>query len=257
VSKGRIKFTIIGGHRHLLRLRNHLILKGFELVGQGEPGADFVLVGGALPTLCNFLKPVLLLSDDSVYSDRGFDRKVRPEVPMSEDTPLLIPSTWEPTLSWTLEYMKNEQQFLCRGNTMVIRCFDVYGPDIDCGLIHEYTQALKEGKNLSLYHPGYQVRSHLHQRDFFQYFDRLLKKFLEGTVGIYNLGAEENISIKRLADSMIQLSKAEVTIEKLALPAHYRWWAYPDMTRTNAITKYKAQVSLRTGLWEMTCATKM
>lgn len=256
-TKGRVKFTIAGLHPHLLFLRNHLIMQGFALVDYDDD-PDFVMVGGLMDWEVDYLlrkTPVLLLSDDSMYSDRDFEFNVRDKVAMREDDPIFIPSPLEPKVAGTLQYLMAENHFLTRmKKTMVLRVFDVYGPSMTDGLIHEYIQKVRADEALPVYGPGYQTRTFLHERDFLDVFDKLVERFLSGTTGIYNVGSPEETSIKRLADSVWQISHGaedEVRIEKLRAPRAHRWWVLPDLTRTQAVAKWKPRVTLRTGLWEM------
>jgi len=259
-TKGRIKFTVAGAHPQLYMLRDHLIKRGFALVSPDED-VDFVLQGGltGAPETwrldCPSSEiPVLLLSSDWVYSDRDLALGVRDKVPMREDDPILLPSSAEPTIASTLQYLQAENYFLRYTKTMVLRIFNIYGPDIKEGLIVDYLDCVCNVTPLPIYAPGYQTRTYLHQTDFLTIFDRMVQRFLEGTTGIFNVGSEEETSIKRLADSVWQLAygpSTPVQVEKVRAPRSYRWWVLPDLTRTKAVTKWKAKVTLRTGLWEM------
>jgi nucleoside-diphosphate-sugar epimerase len=233
-------------------------MQGFALVDYDEE-PDFVMVGGLGDWYINeyLLRnvPVLLLSSDCVYSDRDFNFDIRDKKPMREDDPIFIPSPLEPTVEQILSYLSAEHEFLKDKKTMVLRIFNVYGPDISHGLIHTFLQKVNAGEPLPVYSPGYHTRTYLSQSDFLGVFGKIVHTFLRGTTGIYNLGSEEETSIKRLADSIWQLKhgpQSEVQIETdYYAPRSYRWWVLPDLTRTKAVTKWKPRVTLRTGLWEM------
>lgn len=253
-TKGRITFAIMGIHPLLYFFREYLISKGFALSTTGE--ADFVLVGGLAewhPSQWDRSNlPILLLSDDSMYSDRGFDFKVRDKVPMREDDAIFIPSPLEPAVGGTLNYLLAENWFLERNKTMVLRVFGVYGPSIKTGLVHTCTQLIKDGNTPKVYSPGYQIRTYLHQDDLLSLFSNMLNAFLDGTTGIYNVGSSEEVSIKRLVDSVWNAhGHKNKELETCWVPMSYRWWVIPDLTRTKAVAKlWREHTTLRTGLWK-------
>ncbi len=232
-------------------------MKGFALVGTDE-NPDFVMVGGLTGPIKDDLRntPVLLLSGNCMYSDRDYEFGVRDKKPMSEDDPIFLPSTLEPAVVSTLNYLTAETQLLQRKHTMVLRIFNVYGPDINHGLIYDSIKHMEEGYAIPVYQPGYHTRTFLHQTDFLEVFEQMVQRFLDGSTGIFNIGSDEEISTKRLADSIWQLRKGvdvPVDVEMRRAPRSYRWWVLPDLTRTKALARWKPRVSLRTGLWEMLC----
>jgi nucleoside-diphosphate-sugar epimerase len=102
--------------------------------------------------------------------------------------------------------------------------------------------------------PGYQVRTYLHIEDFISAFDRVLIKLFKGVRGIYNLGSSEEISFKRLADSIWQLTNpgvADVPVKLITPKGRSVWWIVPDITRIQALLNWKPQITIRRGLWTL------
>lgn len=259
-TKGRIKFAVSGMHPHLIFLRDVLIRRGLACVPIGEK-PDFLLVGGLaawnehFDTSFGQDKPVILLSDDSMYSDKDFEFNIRDKVAMKEDDPIFLPSPLDQKVAGTLRYLAAENHFLAsRGRTMVLRIFNVYGPSFMYGVVADYMSKASLGHPLRIFNPGYQTRTYLHEVDFVDLFEKMVTAFLEGARGIYNVGSPEETSIKRLGDSVWQFTHgpgSEVKSELVRSPRSYRWWVLPDLTRTQAITKWKPKITLRTGLAEL------
>lgn len=256
MTKGRVKFSTEGSHHLLPLLTDHLIQHGYAFVDSTD--VDLVIQGPM------FLQPrtypkntrVLVLSDDSVYSDRDYNLKVRPEGEMSEDSPILIPSPLEKKARWAIQALQAEYDALNGPNpALVARVFSVYGPDIKGDLIDRLVSLARAEEDMPVYYPGYQVRTYLHQDDFLAIMDRLIDRLLSGTTGIFNVGSSERISIKRLVDTVWQAVNGvdkNAPLVTLPEPKSYRWWVVPDMTRTKALTQCRPSRSLRAGIWEMT-----
>ena len=136
---------------------------------------------------------------------------------------------------------------------MSLRIFDVYGPDLKTGTVHSFLTQARDEHQITLHGKGYQTRTFLHQDDFLTAFDGMLKAYLEGATGIYNVGSPEEISLKRLADSCWQLThkNSDTKIKHEPAPKDLRWWVLPDITRMRAVANWSPRVSLRNGLWRM------
>lgn len=252
-TKGRTKFTVGGNHPLLPLLRDRLIQKGYALIPWTEQ-PDFVLFG--VPTefesfennmdqLCSLAKvitdaqlPVFLISD-------GADC---PETPLKARTGRFL-------LARTAEYL-----FTRGTRTMVLRPFNVYGEDIRHGVVHTFIEHARRGEPLPVYGNAYQTRAFIHQEDFYEAFDKLLYKFIRGARGIYNVGLESDsaISIKRLADSVWQLTRSwdMVTVRE---EKHIRYvdgdvgqqHKVANTQKLKNFINWKPKTSLRTGLWQL------
>lgn len=271
-TKGRTKFTVSGIHPLLYILRDRLIHQGFALVPwDGEELPDFVLFGAELekpgqldsallaltgwsPVIEAHQIPVFLLSSSDVYGDRTRDMEPATKVAMAEHHACMVSSTLEPAVGSIAFSLLSEWMLTRQTRTMVLRTFNVYGPDIQFGVIHEWLMAARRGEALNIYGNGYQTRTYLHQDDFYTCFDKLIKRFLKGARGIYNVGHDQEISLKRLADSIWQLTRGTEVVmlsEQTCQDRYSAQWKLPDLTRIKAFAGWKPRTSLRTGLFLM------
>lgn len=264
----RLKFSCVGNHVTLPVILNQLIVENkLEQVPLGEP-SNFVLIGaeyggsGLGPELLNLIYsvskldttvPALVLSTGAVYSDRTDLLDVSDYKVMSEGRGLVITSILSEDTPATLFSLTVENLVLqAFPHTLVLRVFDVYGPEIP-GIVSELLAQAVQGKPLDIPAPGYQTRTYLHIDDFVQAFDKLLPKFLQrGVRGIYNIGAIDEVSYVRLADSIWQLARSTTEASpRRTVGGHPMWWCRPDITRIQALLKWAPTTTLRKGLWRM------
>jgi nucleoside-diphosphate-sugar epimerase len=131
-------------------------------------------------------------------------------------------------------------------NVGIIRPFNVYGPHMwssDSRVMPAFCAAALEGKTLRL-HGGQQTRSLLYVDDAVAAICSMLDCDAFGPV---NVGATEEVSIKELAEMVIELAGAgdlEV-VEGRAQDAPSRC---PDMSRAAELLGWKPRVSLAEGL---------
>lgn len=262
----RTKFTIAGQHPLLFEIRRHLIVdKLMQLVEPGD-SPDFAVVGAAKsdPGPSDTIgllgevscispgTPVLLLSSSDVYSDRDDMGMVSENKPMSEGRATVIPSPMDPRAPSALFSLTAETHVLGSfSHVLVLRTFEVYGPSLG-GTIQQLRRQAKCGEALSIEAPGYQTRTFLHLDDFLVAFDRLVPKFLKGVRGIYNIGSSEEVSLKRLADSIWQLTNpggGDTPLEPVQPKGLQVWWVAPDITRIQVLLGWKPAITLRKGLW--------
>jgi nucleoside-diphosphate-sugar epimerase len=242
----------MGVHPLLLLVRDRLIVDHkMELVGLDDR-PDFVVLGALTTHTVPWKAPTLVLSSGIVYSDRDSSGEVSTTKPMSETRPSVILSPLEKSTGAVLQALGTEYNAAQSiPHTLILRVFDVYGG----GLHTPISTLLDEAKSNTKLHvesPGYQTRTFLHITDFYSAFDLLLKKFLSGTRGIYNLGSTEEISYKRLADSVWQLTNpqgGDTPIELVAPTQRQIWWSCPDITRIQALLGWSPTISIRKGLW--------
>lgn len=268
--KDRIKFTVAGFHPLLYILRDRLIHQGYALVPWTEE-PDFVMFGAELedpddwntalntmnqlmPLIVGVELPVFLLSSSDVYSDRTRTNELAKKVPMSEHHASVLTSPLEDGVGRGLFSLLAEWTFTRQTRTMVMRPFNLYGADFEFGVIHEWLGAAKRGEALNIHGSGYQTRSFLYQDDFYAVFDKLMKRFCKGARGIYNVGHDQEHSLKRLAESIWQLTHGPDVVmvsEQVKSDRYHAQWKLPDLTRVKAFAGWKPRTSLRNGLWLM------
>lgn len=251
----RTRFAVVGLHPLLDLVKRHFIeVKKFECVGfDAEEAPDFLLAGGmSLPMFSVFPIPAFVLATDDMYTIRDLDGSAREKAPMAEDAYTVIsPLSYDSTA--VARAIQNENMWLLRESpTMLLRIFNVYGPSITDDVVHKFLTAAKDRTTLTVHSPGFQTRTFLWEEDFLECVGKLVDKFLEGTTGIFNVGSDEEVSIRRLADSCWQQYQSwETEIIEVKSKYPHRFWKLPDITRTKAVADWKPTVSLRKGLWRL------
>lgn len=262
----RIQFVIAGTHPLLLSVRDHLIKAGYELVQRVDPGRTAFGVFGAevydtaaAKAVHNHLTdfpmhlPVLLLSSSSVYGDRDFGLNLRPSTPSDEAHGHVITSPLDPGSIRPLTALILEHIFVQReqGKTIVLRPFNVYGPGVTRGVVHNFVQAAKAGLPLCVHTPGRQLRTFLFIEDFLSAFDLCLHKLLKGARGIYNIGSDEQVEILSLAKSTCHAFDVDVPVEVVETSERHVWWKLPALDRIRADGRWRPTTSLRSGLFRL------
>ena len=133
-------------------------------------------------------------------------------------------------------------------NGSIARIFNTYGPNmqIDDGRVvtNFIYQALK-GKEITIYGNGEQTRS-------FSYIDDTLDGILkiihnEGS-DVFNIGNDNEVTIKYLAEKIIELTNSNSKIVYHELPINDPKQRKPDLTKAKELLNYKPKTSLEDGL---------
>jgi UDP-glucuronate decarboxylase len=130
------------------------------------------------------------------------------------------------------------------------RIFNTYGPRMrrDDGRVvpNFVTQAIR-GEDLTVYGDGSQTRSFCYVDDMVAGLRALMETGgLSGEV--VNIGKENEITIKNLAETIIELFDTESTITYKPLPEDDPSRRRPDVTKANRLLDWDATVDLETGL---------
>src|ERR1041385_533459 len=212
MAKDRIKFCVAGKHPLLYLSRDALIFSGYELI-QADGSEDFILLGAEIHSsadwlslqvelagLANSNKPILLLSSSSVYSDRSHELALLSPSPMDEAQGHVVTSPLDPGAFRALAALSAEHQITQRtqGRTVILRTFNVYGPNITQGVIPSFIKSIQNNLPLFVHIPGIQTRTFLHEEDFLICFKVMVSKLLSGARGIFNLGSDEQVEVLSL-----------------------------------------------------------
>jgi nucleoside-diphosphate-sugar epimerase len=137
---------------------------------------------------------------------------------------------------------------------VILRAFNVYGPDIKTGVIPSFIKAAKAGKPLEVHGSGYQTRAFLHQDDFLRCTEVMVRKLLNGHKGIYNVGHDQETTILRLADTVWQLyskTSDSAPVTNVQPGRYYAQYKVADTTRVKAAANWKPTISYRQGIWRL------
>ncbi len=130
----------------------------------------------------------------------------------------------------------------------IARIFNTYGPRMqpdDGRVVTNLVHQAVNGEPLTLYGGGHQTRS-------FCYVDDLVEgmvALLDGPiVGPVNLGNPNELTIRELAELVLELTGSTSTVEERPLPADDPHVRCPDITLAEAELGWRPEVDLRTGL---------
>lgn len=264
----QIQFVVVGRHVLLPATIGYLIRQRFALVvdpSDVDPlNPVFAVVGAevrdrdAAFNLLNEVRsivakdwPVLLISSSSVYSDKDHALNTRSVLPMDEAQGHVISSSLDESSIRPMTALLVEHMFVQRpvGKTVVVRPFNVYGPDVSHGVVDKFLTACKSGAPLTVYAPGRQIRSFLWQEDYESAIGALVQRLLRGHRGIYNVGSDEQVEILSLAKSVGHACKLEPQITLVETSERRAWWKLPAIDRLRVDARWKPSVSLRSGLF--------
>jgi len=132
----------------------------------------------------------------------------------------------------------------------IVRIFNTYGPRMakdDGRVVSNFIVQALLNKSVSVYGDGSQTRSFCYVDDMVEGLIKLMnspKKFL----GPLNLGNPKELTIKELAEKIIQLSNSKSRIIYKSLPQNDPCRRKPDISLAKKILKWEPKVSLEEGL---------
>jgi UDP-glucose 4-epimerase len=187
-----------------------------------------------IPLFERYQKKVVFSSTSEVYGDG----------PFAEDSVLHIgPPT---DLRWGYAAAKLTTEFMISASTFpytIIRFFNVTGPGQvgDYGMVlPRFIKAAKANEDLTVYSEGQQIRSFCHVEDA---IDTMLK--IEKINGeIFNVGSDGVITIKELAERVINLSGSSSKIKYIPTPHSDIVSRVPDLTKIKYLTGFVAKYTI-------------
>lgn len=200
-----------------------------------------------LPLFRDAKKPVIFSSTSEIYGDG----------PFSEDSHAHIGPTSK--LRWGYAASKLMTEFMMQASdfpSTVVRFFNVVGPGQlgDYGMVlPRFIAAAKEDKDLIVYGDGEQVRSFCHVSDAVD----ALKKVAAIPNETFNIGNDQPVSIKYLAERVIELSGSSSKIEYVPYEKAFSKnhgdinKRVPDLTKLKSHIQYKPKYDLDRIIKEM------
>ena len=133
-------------------------------------------------------------------------------------------------------------------DTAIARIFNTYGPRMaveDGRVVPAFTQQALRGEPLTVAGDGSQTRSLCYVDDMVEGLLRLAASDLAGPV---NLGGDEELSVRRLAELVIDLTDSASTIREIELPQDDPKVRRPDITLARRELGWAPTTPLREGL---------
>jgi len=133
-------------------------------------------------------------------------------------------------------------------NTKIIRIFNTYGPRMrvnDGRAIPNFLKQALAGKDISVYGEGSQTRSFCYVSDLVEGIYRLLLSDQNYPV---NIGNPSEMTIKEMADKILQATNSTSKITYVPLPEDDPKVRQPDITRAKKHLNWEPKVKLDEGL---------
>jgi len=135
-------------------------------------------------------------------------------------------------------------------DTRVMRIFNTYGPNMhpdDGRVVSNFIlQALKNDP-ITVYGDGSQTRSFCYVDDNLNGMVALMENVEAGTEPV-NIGNPHEITVKQLADIVIELTGSKSKVDYLNLPSDDPLQRCPDITRAKELLGWEPKVDLEIGL---------
>jgi UDP-glucuronate decarboxylase len=134
-------------------------------------------------------------------------------------------------------------------STRIVRIFNTYGPRMheeDGRVVSNFINQALTGRPLTIYGDGSQTRSLCYQSDL---IDGLVSMMQLGVdPGPINLGNPAELTVRRIAELILELSGSRSTIEHRPLPPDDPTRRRPDITKARRILRWEPRVTVAEGL---------
>ena len=199
----------------------------------------------------NKIKELVIASSSEVYHSPL-------KIPTKENEPIKIPDVFNPRFSYSAGKILTEIISINNSNILkkllIFRPHNVYGPDMGFEhvipeLILKFLKIQKIKKvNLKIKGSGNETRAFNYIDDFVDGFMIMLKKGKH--LNIYNIGSDEEISIKSLVKNISKISKIKINIQNSVIAKGGTLRRCPDITKLKKLG-YKPKIKIKNGLIPM------
>lgn len=135
-------------------------------------------------------------------------------------------------------------------NIRIVRIFNTYGPRMhpyDGRVVSNFIRQAITGKDITLFGDGSQTRSFCYRDDLIEGFVRLMNA-PDSFTGPVNIGNPGEFTIKELAELVIEMTGAKVSLISKPLPADDPSRRRPDITLAKKHLNWEPKIPLREGL---------
>ena len=133
-------------------------------------------------------------------------------------------------------------------NTRIVRLFNTYGPKmkIDDGrVVTNFIFQALNGKDITIYGNGDQTRSFCYIEDT---LSGIIKAMDSESSEIFNIGNPNEITVKKLAEIIIELTNSNSSLKFLELPEDDPMQRKPDISKAKEFLKWSPTTPLEEGL---------
>jgi len=188
---------------------------------------------------------ILLTSTSEVYGDP--DISPQPEEYNGNVNTIGIRSCYDEgkrvAETLMMEYNRN-----CNVTTRIARIFNTYGPRLrknDGRVVSNFIVQALDNQDITIYGDGSQTRSFCYIDDM---VDGLIKLMNNEYSLPINLGNPHEITVKELAETIIELTRSKSKLVYRNLPEDDPKKRNPDITKAKTILKWKPNICLKDGL---------
>jgi UDP-glucuronate decarboxylase len=188
---------------------------------------------------------ILLTSTSEVYGDP--DISPQPEEYNGNVNTIGIRSCYDEgkrvAETLMMEYNRN-----CNVTTRIARIFNTYGPRLrenDGRVVSNFIVQALDNQDITIYGDGSQTRSFCYIDDM---VDGLIKLMNNEYSLPVNLGNPHEITVKELAETIIELTRSKSKLVYRNLPEDDPKKRNPDITKAKTILKWKPNICLKDGL---------
>ena len=133
-------------------------------------------------------------------------------------------------------------------NTRIVRLFNTYGPKmkIDDGrVVTNFIFLALNGKDITIYGNGDQTRSFCYIEDT---LSGIIKAMDSESSEVFNIGNPNEITVKKLAEIIIELTNSNSSLKFLELPEDDPMQRKPDISKAKEFLKWSPTTPLEEGL---------
>jgi UDP-glucose 4-epimerase len=192
------------------------------------------------------VKKIIFSSSSEVYGDQEI-------IPINENADLKPKSNYGITKLVGEEYIKAFSKFY-KFSFNIVRFFNLYGgTQRNDFVIPIFKNIIQNNKTINIYGEGNQIRSYCHINDAVSGIVKVLEKGKKQQT--YNIGNNnEPISVKELANKMINISQKNIKIKKIPFEKSDRskkreiYKRQPDISKLKKDTNYLPKINLEKGI---------
>lgn len=132
----------------------------------------------------------------------------------------------------------------------VVRIFNTYGPRMhpeDGRVVSNFIVQALQGQDITIYGDGSQTRSFCYADDLIEGFVRLMNAEA-GVTGPMNIGNPHEVSVKELAERVVEMVGSKSKITYMPLPQDDPTQRCPDISQAKEKLDWQPQVPLEEGL---------
>ena len=133
-------------------------------------------------------------------------------------------------------------------NTRIVRLFNTYGPKmkIDDGrVVTNFIFQALNGEDITIYGNGDQTRSFCYIEDT---LSGIIKAMDSESSEVFNIGNPNEITVKKLAEIIIELTNSNSSLKFLELPEDDPMQRKPDISKAKEFLKWSPKTPLEEGL---------